>query len=233
MKITSHRLLMVIAGFCVLGSCNKKSDSPNSAGSGLMVVNLAADRNDIGFAVDGNSITYSPLQFTNYNGGYQPVPPGSRSVSAYDFYNGGTLAFADTDFEEGKYYSAFLVGNNYGYETLLTHDNLDSLPAVGTESYVRFINGIVDSTTATSVRITQMENQPVEVAVSYKEVSNFLTVHPGDLSVELLRAGMASSQRTITLEPHKVYTVLLAGVPGHSGSDSLQIRYITNGTVTP
>lgn len=225
---------LLIASFSIfISSCNKKSDTPERAGSGLMVVNLAADRNAIGFYVDGGSITYSPLAFTNYNGGYQPIYAGSRTVSAFDFNIGSTLASADQNFEEGKYYSAFLMGNNNGYETVVAHDNLDSLQALGTQTYVRFVNAVADSSVATSVRTTQMENQPVEMPVPFKTVSGFEAAHSGDISVELLRNGSIATQRTLNLEPNKVYTVLLAGIPGNSGSDSLQIKYITNGTVTP
>lgn len=232
MRLSFYSLLIAAISIFII-SCNKKSDTPTQASSGLMVVNLAADRNAVGFYVDGGNITYSPLAFTNYNGGYQPIYPGTRSVSAFDYNNGGTLASTDENFEEGKYYSAFLLGNTNGYQTVVVNDNLDSLQAVGTQAYIRFVNAIADSTTSTSVRFTQMENQPVEIPVSYRTVSEFEAAHSGDLSLELLRNGAISTQRTINLEPNKVYTVLFAGVPGSSGSDSLQIRYITNGTVTP
>ena len=49
--------------------------------------------------------------------------------------------------------------------------------------------------------------------------------------IKVSNGSTINKDRTITLEQQKVYTVLLAGVPGSTGNDSLQIRFIENGTL--
>ena len=59
-------------------------------------------------------------------------------------------------------------------------------------------------------------------------------VRPGNLIVSLSNERSVNTSRTFSVEKEKVYTVLLVGVPGSTDSTKAdQIKYITNGTVTP
>jgi hypothetical protein len=225
--------LLLIAAITFFAACNKdSSDNPNNNNyAGILAFNLAPDKPAVGFSVSGKSFTYSPLAFTSYTGGYQPVYPGMRSVEAYDYNNGATIATSGGNFGEKKYYSAFLVGNNGAYRTIIAEDNLDSLDASRGNAYMRYINAIPDSVSNPTVRITGGE-QPVNEQAAFGFVSAFRPVTPGAASISVSNGSGINANRTITTEANKVYTVLLVGLPGSNNADSVQVRFIENGSIT-
>ena len=73
----------------------------------------------------------------------------------------------------------------------------------------------------------------VDKSASFGQVSEFTAVNPGDLSVSVNNESTVNASRTITVQEHKAYTILLIGLPNQANNDkSVQIRFIENGTVT-
>jgi hypothetical protein len=97
--------LLVIA--VLLTACSKfdNDDNMNTPVAGLMSFNLAPDLAAVGIALGGNSVTNSPLAYTNYSGTYQRVFPGNREVESYDYVKDSTIAKVDYSFTTDKYYS--------------------------------------------------------------------------------------------------------------------------------
>jgi hypothetical protein len=215
----------------LFSACKKNNESQSLPVAGLMVFNLAPDKNQAGFTLSGNSLTYSPLSYSSFTGYYLNVYPGSRAVEAYD--QTGTVASATTNFEVDKYYSAFLLGANGNYRNLIVKDNIDTLTAPNGVAYVRYINAIPDSSKP-QVNITTGDNTLFNSPAGFATVSDFAAVAPGELSINLSNGGAINASRTITLESRKVYTVLLQGIPGHADQDkTVQIKFIANGQVNP
>ena len=207
----------------------KKSDNTttNPPVSGLMAFNLATDK-AVSITLSGNSITNLPLSFTSYTGTYLNVYSGNRLVQSFDYNSGNTIDSSSFNFEPQKYYSLFVTGTNGHYHNVIANDNFDSL-ATG-QADIRYINAIPDSSSP-SVSITANGNNVVNNNASFGSVSNFAAVVAGDVTIQVNNGGTINKTRTRALEPQKEYTVLLAGIPGSTGNDSLQIRYVVNGTL--
>lgn len=232
---SSTRLSLAVAGIGIalfFSACNKfdDNDSNNTPVAGLMAFNLAPGKTAT-LTLGGNVITNSPLPFTNYTGGYLSIYPGNREFNAYDYSNGDTIATSTFNFEPNKYYSAFVVGSTGTYRNVIVRDNFDSLAASSDKAYVRYINAINDGSSPTvkiSASGTDVFNQPAAFAT----VSDFKAVTPGSVDVVASNGSNINSSRTITLEGMKAYTVLLVGTPGATNADSVQVKFIANGTLT-
>jgi hypothetical protein len=223
---------MPVIGFVAFSiafvSCHKNNDNMNSNPpvSGFMAFNLANDK-AITVGLSGNPVTNLPLSFTSYTGGYLNIYSGNRLVQTFDYNSNNQLDSSTYTFEPQKYYSLFVTGTNGHYKNVIVGDNYDSLST--TQAYIRYINAIPDSSSPT-VTISANESNVADNAAPFNYVSNFIAVTPGTVNVQINNGGTINKSRTITLEQQKAYTVLLAGIPGSTGSDSLQIRYVENGT---
>lgn len=218
----------------LLVACSKfdnDDNNNNSQAAGLMSFNLAPDQPAIGIALSGSNLTNTPLGYTNYSGTYQPIYPGSRQVEAYSFQSDSTVATLTYNFETNKYYSVFVAGNNGVYTNIVTRDNFDSLSSSSGKTFVRYINAIPDSTKPT-VTITANGTKVIDTPAGFSSVSDFVPADPGQVAITVKNGGTIDASRTISLEQGKVYTVLLAGVPGATDTTkAVQIKYILNGSL--
>lgn len=220
----------------LLSACKKNLDTGTSQpAAGLMAVNLVADKDAVGVSLSNNNFTNSPLNYTNYTGGYNAVYIGNRDVVSYDFYSGTPLASKAQLFEDSSYYTLFIVGANDKYSNIIVKDNLDSLPSGTGEAYVRYVNAIPDSSIQPLVTISANGTDLFNSNVPFTTVSDFKAVTPGDVSIAVDNGdSTVNASRNITVEGGKIYTVLLFGIPGATDTaKAVQIKYILNGTITP
>lgn len=227
-------MLMVALAGVLFTACLKDKDNGNNdiPAAGLMAFNLAPDQQSVVITLSGNTLTQSPLAYTNYTGGYLPIYIGNRPVKAYDYPDNTPLASTDFNFEQDKYYSVFVVGNDDHYRNVVAADNLDSLDANGS-AYIRYINAITDSVNASTVTIAAGGNNVVNEPAQFAAVSEFKPLSAGEVSIAVKNNNGVDASRSITVEQNKVYTVLLTGVPGAADeTNKVQIKYITNGTIT-
>jgi hypothetical protein len=220
---------ILLSGFLFV-SCDKNDnvDNNNSPVSGLMAFNLSPDK-AVSITLSGNPITNSPLSFTSYTGSYLSIYSGNRLVQTFDYNSNTPIDSSTYNFEPQKYYSLFVIGRDGLYKNLIVNDNFDSLNN-SSQAYIRYVNAIADSSSPT-VTVVANSDEVVNSNVPYASVSDFTAVTPGDVTIQVNNGGTINTSRTITLQQQKAYTVLLAGVPGSTGNDSLQIRYIENGTL--
>jgi hypothetical protein len=221
-----------VSGSFILSSCHKDHDNNGGVNipvAGLMTFNLSPDQSNVGFAISGNNLTNAPLTYPNYNGNYQRIYTGQRTIDAYDYYtSSGTLASVPGNFDSARYYSVFLIGDSGHYRNVLVNDNFDSLSGTTGQAYIRYINAIPDSVTAPAITVTAGGTNVINDVPSFGTVSPFKAITPGDISIGLTSTAGIDTSRTITLEQRKVYTILLIGVPGSSTTPP-GIRYIANG----
>ncbi len=231
---------LALAGFLMvtvfLGACKKDNagDNVHTPAAGLMAFNLSVDKPSVGFSLSGNTLTNAPIGYNNYTGVYLPVYTGSREIRTFDYTSASTLAISSNDFKDSLYYSAFLVGNNGNYRNILVNDKLDSLTAVSGKAWVRYINAVPDSSVNPIVTIANGAETVLNESAAYTKVSDFKQVNAGAVNTAVSDGGNISATRQITLEQNKIYTVLFTGLPNQTDSaKAVQIRFITNGTVTP
>lgn len=218
-----------------LVGCKKSldvNDTPvNTNVAGLMAFNLATDK-AVNVSLSGNYLTGFPLQYTSFTGSYLRIYPGTRTFESRDANTGNTLATSSFAFDSAKYYSAFVVGTNGAYKNVVVNDNYDSLSAINGQAYVRYINAIPDSVNNLNVNISVAGSSISNRMAEYGTVSDFVAVTPGQVNVAVNNGSSVSKDRTLTLQQQRAYTVLLLGVPGSANSaDSVQIRFIENGTL--
>ena len=232
-RIFSIRLQLIVIGCIVFAgglftACKKSNDnSGNTPVAALMAFNLAPDKSSIGIKLSGSDLVQTPLNYSGFTGSYLPVYPGNRTIEAFDSSN-TSFSSSNNSFEEGKYYSLFVVGNNGSYSNLVVNDNFDSLSA-GDQAYVRYINAIPDSSKPL-VNITAGGNNVFHTNAAFSTVSEFASVPAGDLAISLTNESTINASRTISLEQKKVYTILLLGNPAATDSTGkVQIRFIENG----
>lgn len=224
---------ILLLGTAALTGCSKSLDTnypeQNVPVAGIMAFNLATDKN-VGVSLSGNSLG-NPLSFSSYTGDYIRIYTGNRTFEARDGYSGNILASTPYTFDSSHYYSAFVLGANSSYKNVVVNDDFDSLSGSNGQAYVRYINAVPDSTNTAMVNITANGSTVSNAAAAYSAVSPFTAVAPGQVSIAINKNGV-TKQRTLSLEQQKVYTVLLLGVPGSNSADSMQVRYITNGTLS-
>jgi hypothetical protein len=229
------RQLAVVSALTLLFAACKKDDTPQPAihVAGLMAFNLAPDQAAVSFSLSGNNLGTSALAYNSYTGAYLPVYTGSREIRAFDNNSGNTLALATGNFVDSMYYSAFLIGANGHYRNVLVQDNFDSLAVIAGKAYVRYINAIADSAATPLVTLMATGGEPITANAAFGVVSAFKPVNAGELTVTVSNDSINAS-RVITLEENKVYTLLLAGLPGAADTTkTVQVKFITNGTLTP
>ena len=231
---------LIVAGGLLLitllfTACKKSVDDNNTniPVAGLMGFNLSPDKPSVGLAIAGSSLTNAPLGYSSFTGFYQNIYPGSREVSAFDYYSSDSaFATATGNFEANKYYSVFVLGANGNYRNLIVQDELDSMAATTGLAYVRYINAIADSSKP-AVTLTAGGTDLSSSNTAYATVSAFTGITPGELTVKVSNDSTISTNRTITVEKGKVYTILLIGVPGSVDADKkVQIRFVTNGSTS-
>src|SRR5687767_14538348 len=214
----------------VLVACNKKDAvTTRIPAAGLMVFNLAPDKDGIGVALSGNILNNTPLTYTSFNGNYQNIYTGTRNIESFDLTD-SVFASSTFTFEDNNLYSLFVTGNNGVYKNITVKDDVDS-NATADKAYIRYINAIPDSS-APVVRITAGGTEVAGAASSFSSVSNFIPVAGGDVKIAVTNGSTISADRSVSLENGKVYTALLIGVPGATDETrKVQIRYILNGSV--
>ena len=226
-RVVSLMTSVVVAGI-LLVACKKSDNVDSSAApvSGLMAFNLATDR-AVGINLSGSSLMSQPLAFEQYTGNYLNVYSGNRLVQTVDYNTGNSLDSTSFTFEPQKYYSLFVTGAGGHYRNIIVNDNFDSLSVSADQAYIRYVNAVADSVAPT---VSIGENM-TDDNVNFGAVSDFRAIAPGNVSIRLSNGNTINKERTITLEKQKAYTVLLAGVPGSTANDSLQIRFIENGAL--
>lgn len=218
----------------IFSSCLKTNDNndPNTPVAGLMAFNLSPDQPSIGIALSGSNLTHTALDYINYTGGYLGIHPGTRSVEAYDAGSGASFTGSDFTFNEGGYYSLFVVGAENEYRNVIINDPLDSLTASAGKAYIRYINAIPDPGDPL-VTISDNNGSVISQPAAFASVSDFVEINAGNAGIAISNNSNIQASRTVALEERKVYTVLFAGLPGSEDTTkSIQIRYIENGALS-
>ncbi len=80
--------------------------------------------------------------------------------------------------------------------------------------------------------ITANGTKVINTPAGFSSVSDFVAADPGQVTITVKNGSTIDASRTISLEQGKVYTVLLAGVPGATDTTkAVQIKYILNGSL--
>lgn len=233
-SVVQNKILYLALFSVVAFSACKKQDVPATPTAGLMAFNLIPDsKAPVAFVLNGNSITNTPLSYNNFTGSYLPIYSGPMSLVVYKANSDSILATGNYTFEPNKYYSAFAVGANGTYKNMIVEDNLDSLSASSGNAFIRYVNAIPDSSIQ-KITVAAGGTNDVSANTHFGDVSDFIGIAPGDVTMNISNDSTISANKTVTLVKDQVYTFLLTGVPHTTDTaKAVQIKYIINGTITP
>lgn len=227
-------VLAVVSSGVLFTACLKDDDynNPDIPAASLLSFNLAPDQSGMVIRLSGNSLTQTPLGYTSYTGNYQNIYTGNRNIESFNYNSNSQLTSSNYSFENNKYYSLFVTGNNGAYRNIVAVDNFDSLSASSGNAYVRYVNAITDSVNTPTVTIAAGGNNVVNDNAAYGAVGEFKAVAPGSITIAVKNNNGVDANRSINVEQKKAYTILLVGVPGATDeAKKVQIKYITNGTL--
>jgi hypothetical protein len=193
----------------LFSSCAKENpvyaDIPSAR---LMAYNLAPDLQEVAFTV-GTVPVSGALRYTEHTVNYVPVEAGDRQLGAFNVNGGVSLASQTAAFSENAEYSAYLIGSNGVYRTVLSLDNNGRSNRSDANAWVRYVHAISGSSNQAEVNIA---GQTVQAA--YGVVSDYQPLQPGTATVAIRSGDTFETSQTINFEQGKQYSILFVGKAG-------------------
>jgi len=221
-------LFMSLVGAIVFAGCEKNETPPTGQ---LMIVNASPNSANIDAAANGTVIVQN-LAYPN-NSGYKTVSTGNNNItvnqtgSATPFIN-GTL-----NIEANSHYSLYIVDSAHERKATATRDDLTP-PASG-KSKVRVLhfspNGPNIDILANGSTTAGFSNRGFNDVASNASFQNFTEVNAGVLVLQVRLAGTSTVLATfpsLTLQAGKIYTVLVRGFAGGTGTQALNGEIIAH-----
>jgi len=168
----------------------------------------------------------STLEYTDYTG-YLNFYTGERNFKINPLNASNALVDTTYNFEDGAFYSLFIVNNLTHVETLAVRDSASD-PAEG-KAKVRFINLSPD---APALDVTAGENEtPLFAGQAFKQPSDFTEVNAEAYSFDITAAGSSDtliSVSDINLQPSKFYTIIVRGFadPPSGNNNALSMELV-------
>ena len=208
----------LFAGFAILAlttgltSC-KKNDVDESGSVNLKVINASPSSSPQGFFLANSTVIQGGLA---YGDASDYVVTNSGSNLEAQFRNEGSsspYAAGNFDFSKGNYYSIFLAGEGQTARIKVYEDDM-AAPAAG-QAKVRFIH-LSDAAPA-NVDIRRGSGENLVVNLGHDNASNYVSVAPGILSMDVYASGQTTSLGNFNLTAFladKIYTVYISGSTG-------------------
>lgn len=209
-----------------LASCQKENtDYPEIPHASVMAYNLASDRSAVAFNV-GNVPISGALAFGAHTGNYVPVVTGNQQVGAFDVNGNAPMVSQSASLAENAKYSAFLVGSNGNYSTVVTLDNNGNGRLSSGTAWVRYVHAVSGSSSNAMVTIGGESEE-----AAFGTVSEFVPVGAGSSTVKIASLNNFETSRTMDFEINKLYTIMFVG-DARSTNPQLapQANIMVNGT---
>jgi hypothetical protein len=221
--ITIFKTFIAVAAVStVFAACSKDKYEPQQV-AGLSIISAFPDTLSLDFYVDQTRVTnVQPLKFNRVID-YQPLFPGSRTLSIAKRNSNKALASERYNLASGVGYSLFVLDtlktNTKKY--LLTEDDL-SAPAAD-KAKVRFINLSKDAP-ALSLRING-KDADLFTSKAFYEYTTFSAVDPGESVTFNINEGTTpkATLANVKIEKGKIYTIYAKGI-ATATIDSLKLR---------
>jgi len=213
----------ILAVALFISSC-KKDDVDDSGSANIKVVNASSGSTAQGFYLANSTVVAGGLTYGESTDGYITTNSGNNLTA--EFRNEGTAtvyAKTNSDFDKGKSYSVFLAGDGQSARVKVYEDDL-SAPASG-QAKVRFIH--LSDAAAANVDIRNAAGTNLAANLAHDSSTNFSTVAPGVLSLQVFAAGGSSSLASFdltALASGKIYTVYITGAT----AGSVSVKQITH-----
>jgi len=201
--------LAILAITTGLTSC-KNNDVDDTGTVNLKVVNASPGAAPQGFYLANSTVVQGGLSFGKAS---DYIVTNSGNNLEVQFRNNGSAspyATGNFDFEKGRYFSIFLAGQGQTARIKVFKDDITA-PASG-QVKVRFIH--LSDAAPEQVDIRRGSGDNLVVNLKRDEASNYVTVAPGILSLDVYATGQSNSLGKFDLTallPDKIYTVFVTG----------------------
>lgn len=214
--------LAVIALTTSLTSC-KKNDVDETGSARIKVVNASPGSPDQGFYMANSAIVSGGLGFGESSD--YIVTNSGNNLEAEFRSDGASSAYATDKFgvDNGKSYTIFLAGSGQSARIEKFTDDLTA-PTSG-QAKVRFIH--LSDAAPKDVDIKRGNGESLVVNLERNETSNWVSVSPGILQVQVFQTGQSNSLGNFSLtafQADKIYTVYITG----STANSVEVRQVTH-----
>jgi hypothetical protein len=217
--LTGFAILVITTG---LTSC-KENDVDETGTANLKVVNASPGSGSQGFFLANSTVVQSGLEFGEASD--YVVTNSGNNLEAQFRTDGSSSPYATSNFdlEKGRYYTVFLAGEGQRARIKVYNDDM-AAPASG-QAKVRFIH-LSDAAPA-NIDIKRGSGDNLVVNLEHEKSSNYVTVAPGILSMDVYATGQATSLGNFNLTAflaNKIYTVYITG----STSNNIEVHQITH-----
>lgn len=215
--------LAILALTTSLTSC-KKNDVDESGSAKIKVINASSASADQGFYLANSAVVQGGLGSGEASDDYILTNSGKNLVTEFRTVGSSTpYATGKSDFDNGKEYSVFLVGEGQSARIkVYTDDN--SAPTSG-QAKVRFIH-LSDAAPA-NVDVKRGDGTPLVANLARDNASNYVTIEPGILRLQVSQNGQSANLGEFSLsafQANKIYTVYITG----STANNIAVRQITH-----
>ena len=222
------RTLCFVALVLFMASCLDDDDSQNQMTPVAYVSIYHASPNapELDVIVDDRQV--NRLDFTDYTG-YLNFYTGQRNFRINPFNASNSLIDTTITFNDGAFYSVFIVNDLPNVEALTVRDSADA-PADG-KAKVRFINLSPD---AGPLEVTANDkDSSLFDAGAFKQPSSFVEVDAASSSFVLSPEDGSEALVTVSdieLRPGRFYTIIARGFanPPAGNNNELSLEVITN-----
>ena len=211
-----------ILSLAVFVSSCKKNDVDSSGSANVKVVNASQTSPNQGFYLANKTVVASGLSFAN-SSAYISTNSGNNLVAEFRS-DGSSTAYATgkSDIKNGSSYTIFLAGDGQAARVKIFEDDR-SAPASG-QAKVRFVH--LSDAAPVNIDIRRSSGENLAANLGRDVATNFTTIAPGVLSLNVYAAGQTTSLGSFNLSAFaadKIYTVYITG----STANSISVRQIT------
>lgn len=218
----------LLTGFAILAlttgltSC-KDNDVDETGTANIKVVNASPGSTPQGFFLANNTVVQGGLAFGDASD--YIVTNSGNNLEAQFRNDGSTSPYATEDFdlEKGRYYTIFLAGQGQSARIEVFNDDM-AVPASG-QVKVRFIH--LSDAAPENIDIKRGSGDNLVVNLERDDASNYVTVAPGLLSLDVYATGQTTSLANFDLTallPDKIYTVFITG----STAEDIEVQQIVH-----
>ena len=211
-----------ILALCATVISCKKNDVDESGTANIRIVNASSSSSAQSFYLANSAVVNGGLTF-GQNSSYIAFSSGNN-LEAQFRNEGSSTAYATGKFnlDNGSYYTIFLAGDGQQARVKMFPDDLS--PVSGSAK-VRFIH--LSDAAPSNIDIRRGSGENLAVNLGINNASNYITLAPGVLSLNIYATGQSTSLANFNLSSFaagKVYTVYISGAT----SGSVSIHQITD-----
>ncbi|HEX6913738.1 MAG TPA: DUF4397 domain-containing protein [Chitinophagaceae bacterium] len=229
MKRSLLAICTILCASAFIAACNKNDDA--TANASLMIVNASPNGSNIDASANGTVIV-SNLAYPN-NSGYKTLASGNANIIVTETGTTNQILNGTMVLEANTAYTFYVVDSAHKRKASFTRD--DRTPPAAGKAKVRLVH-LSPNTPAIDVTINGSSNAAFTNR-SFNDIAAsgmyhaFTEVDAAGLTLQVKLAGTSTVLATLpplTLVAGKIYTVVIRGFNGGTGSQALGVELITH-----